>query len=68
MGAKRKSYTPKLFLHTGLTNARTKGHNRLVKQVKHVACGFRNSENSRRRIRIHRRFPNLVARGALKRA
>ena len=30
------------FLHTGLTNARTEGYNRLVKQVKRVACGFRN--------------------------
>ena len=41
------------FLHTGLTNARTEGYNRLVKQVKRVACGFRNTENSRRRIRFH---------------
>ena len=41
------------FLHTGLTNARTEGYNRLVKQVKRVACGFRNPENSRRRIRFH---------------
>ena len=40
-------------LHTGLTNARTEGLNRLVKQVKRVACGFRNTENSRRRIRFH---------------
>ena len=41
------------FLHTGLTNARTEGLNRLIKQVKRVACGFRNTENSRRRIRFH---------------
>ena len=41
------------FVHTGLTNARTEGYNRLVKQVKRVACGFRNTENSRRRIRFH---------------
>ena len=41
------------FLHTGLTNARTEGFNRLIKQVKRVACGFRNTENSRRRIRFH---------------
>ena len=41
------------FLHTGLSNARTEGFNRLVKQVKRVACGFRNTENSRRRIRFH---------------
>lgn len=42
------------LLHTGLTNARTGGYNRLVKQVKRAACGFRNTENSRRRIRFHR--------------
>ncbi|WP_345314105.1 transposase, partial [Gordonia alkaliphila] len=36
-----------------ITNARTEGYNRLVKQVKRAACGFRNLENSRRRIRFH---------------
>lgn len=41
------------FVQTGLTNARTEGYNRLVKQVERVACGFRNTENSRRRIRFH---------------
>jgi transposase len=41
------------FLHTGITNARTEGTNRLIKQVKRAACGFRNTENSRRRIRFH---------------
>ncbi|UQE75229.1 ISL3 family transposase [Gordonia sp. PP30] len=41
------------FLDTGITNARTEGYNRLVKQVKRAACGFRNLENSRRRIRFH---------------
>lgn len=41
------------FLTTGITNARTEGYNRLVKQVKRVACGFRNRENSARRIRFH---------------
>ena len=38
---------------TGLTNAKTEGYNRLVKQVKRVACGFRNTKNCRRRIRFH---------------
>jgi len=33
---------------TGITNARPEGCNRLVKQVKRVACGFRNAENSAR--------------------
>ena len=41
------------FLHTGLSNARTEGFDRLVKQVKRVACGFPNTENSRRRIRFN---------------
>jgi transposase len=41
------------FLATGITNARTEGYNRLVKQVKRVACGFRNPEHSARRIRFH---------------
>lgn len=41
------------FLHTGITNARTEGYNRLVKTVKRVGCGFRNPEHSARRIRFH---------------
>jgi transposase len=51
-----------VFLTTGLTNARTEGTNRLIKQVKRAACGFRNRDNYRRRVRLHctrqtRRFP-----------
>jgi hypothetical protein len=41
------------FLRTGITNARTEGYNRLVKSVNRSACGFRNRENSARRIRFH---------------
>lgn len=41
------------FVRTGVTNARTEGYNRLVKAVKRSACGFRNRENSARRIRFH---------------
>ncbi len=41
------------FLVTGITNARTEGYNRLLKQVKCVGCGFRNREHSTRRIRFH---------------
>jgi len=41
------------FVTTGITNARTEGYNRLVKQVKRVGCGFRNPDNSARRIRFH---------------
>ena len=41
------------FIQTGITNARTEGYNRLVKQVKRVGCGFSNRRNSTRRIRFH---------------
>lgn len=41
------------FIHTGITNARTEGINRLIKQVKRSACGFRNPTNGHRRIRFH---------------
>ena len=41
------------FIYTGTTNARTEGINRLIKQVKRSACGFRNTANIRRRIRFH---------------
>src|SRR6202011_4034189 len=41
------------FIATGITNARTEGYNRLVKQVKCAACGFRNPENSAPRIRFY---------------
>jgi transposase len=42
-----------VFLTTGLTNARTEGTNRLTKQIKRSACGFRNRANYRRRVRLH---------------
>ena len=41
------------FIVTGITNARTEGYNRLVTQVKRAGCGFRNPDNSARRIRFH---------------
>jgi transposase len=41
------------FIHSGVTNARTEGINRLVKQAKRSACGFRNPANGHRRIRFH---------------
>ena len=41
------------FLQTGLTNARTEGTNRLVKQVLRGACGFRNKDHYRMRVRLH---------------
>jgi transposase len=62
------------FITTGITNARTEGHNRLVKQVKRAGCGYRNPTNSTRRIRFHctrkqrARNPDLmlIARSKLK--
>ncbi|WP_363094226.1 transposase [Pseudonocardia sp. 73-21] len=36
-----------------MTNAGTKGTNRLIKLVKRAACGFRNRDNYRRRVRLH---------------
>ena len=33
-----------------VTNARTEGFNRIIKNTKRVACGFRNLENYQRRI------------------
>jgi transposase len=41
------------FISTGITNAKTEGLNRLVKQVKRSACGFRNITNQHRRVRFH---------------
>jgi transposase len=41
------------FIDTGITNAKTEGLNRLVKQVKRSGCGFRNVENQHRRVRFH---------------
>jgi transposase len=41
------------FLETGVTNAATEGTNRLIKQVKRQACGFRNRTNYRERVRFH---------------
>jgi len=40
------------FLDTGITNAKTEGLNRLVKQVKRSGCGFRNIDNQHRRVRF----------------
>lgn len=41
------------FIATGITNAKTEGLNRLVKQVKRSACGFRTIANQHRRVRFH---------------
>ncbi|HEY5453968.1 MAG TPA: ISL3 family transposase [Acidothermaceae bacterium] len=41
------------FIVTGITNAKTEGLNRLVKQVKRSACGFRSIANQHRRVRFH---------------
>ena len=36
-----------------VTNARTEGFNRILKQTKRVGCGFRNMDNYQRRIMSH---------------
>jgi hypothetical protein len=36
---------------TGITNAKTEGIHRLIKDVRRRACGFRNPDNQRRRVR-----------------
>jgi transposase len=41
------------FLQLGVTNAATEGHNRVIKQIKRVACGFTNQDNYERRIMLH---------------
>ena len=43
----------KVFLELGVTNARTEGFNRIIKQTKRVACGFKNMDNYQRRILAH---------------
>jgi transposase len=55
------------FLITGITNARTEGTNRLAKDVARRACGFRNTDNHQRRVRLHctrasRRAPAIIER------
>ena len=42
-----------VFLRLDITNARNQGFNRIIKQVKRVACGFRNMDNYQRRILTH---------------
>ena len=42
-----------VFLETKITNAGTDGTRRLIKQVKRAACGFRNKQNYRIRVRLH---------------
>ena len=43
----------RVFLEDGVTNARTEGFNRIIKQVKRVGCGFPNEANYQRRILAH---------------
>ena len=45
------------FLHTKITNAGTEETNRLTKQVKRGACGFRNKQHYRDRVRLHSARP-----------
>src|SRR5512135_1392667 len=41
------------FLRLRVTNARTEGTNRVIKQLKRVGCGYRNQGNYERRIVLH---------------
>ncbi len=41
------------FLRLRITNARTEGTNRVIKQLKRVGCGYRNQDNYERRIVLH---------------
>ena len=41
------------FLRLRVTNARTEGTNRVIKQFKRAGCGYRNQDNYERRIVLH---------------
>ena len=41
------------YLQLRVTNARTEGYNRKIKQIKRVACGFRNQSSYQRRIMLN---------------
>jgi transposase len=41
------------YLDLRITNARTEGYNRKIKQIKRVACGFRNQQSYERRIMLN---------------
>jgi transposase len=55
LGRTLDRWLPELIaiFETGTTNAATEGCNRKVKQIKRVACGFRNHDNYALRIAIH---------------
>jgi len=42
-----------VFLQHRVTNARTEGFNRVIKQVKRTGCGYRNMDNYEKRIMSH---------------
>jgi len=41
------------YLRLRVTNARTEGYNRKIKQIKRVSCGFRNQDSYERRIMLN---------------
>jgi transposase len=41
------------YLRLRVTNARTEGYNRKIKQIKRVSCGFRNQQSYERRIMLN---------------
>jgi transposase len=42
-----------VFLDTQIANAVTEGTNRLIKRMERAACGFRNKDHHRIRVRLH---------------
>ena len=49
--------TVEAYLRLRVTNARTEGYNRKIKQVKRVACGFRDQDSYQRRIMLNNAAP-----------
>ena len=52
-GLSLADYEVLVALTEDVTNARTEGFNRIIKQTKRVGCGFTNMDNYRRRIMVH---------------
>ena len=57
-----QKWWPKIegFPELGVTNARTEGCNRFIKQIWRVACGFRNQDGYERRIMLHSADPRAA--------
>src|SRR5512135_1506339 len=49
------------FLRLRVTNARTEGSNRIIKQIERTGCGYRNQANYERRIVLHVAFRTICS-------